>query len=125
MSLLTLEEIKATCLAKAGSSAGYPFGEGTLVFKVLDRMFALISEEKNPLRLNLKCDPEDAQALRAQYPAIIPGYHMNKRHWNSLLLDGSLPEKLVHELIDHSYQLVVAKMSQAQQRKLRAVDKGS
>jgi len=125
MAGLTLDVIKAYCLAKPGSSAGYPFGEGTLVFKVLDRMFALCSEDEQPLRINLKCDPDDALALRAQYSAIVPGYHMNKRHWNSLIMDGSLPENLVFELIDHSYQLVVTKMSQTKQRKLRAIEKSS
>jgi len=123
MAELSLPILKAYCLAKPGSSAGYPFGEGALVIKVLDRMFCLISEDETPLRMNLKCDPDDALALRKQYQAILPGYHMNKKHWNTLVLDGSLPEKLVYELIDHSYDLVVKKMSQAQQRKLRAIAK--
>jgi predicted DNA-binding protein (MmcQ/YjbR family) len=125
MAGLTLEVIKEYCLAKPGSSAGYPFGEGTLVFKVLDRMYALCSEDERPLRINLKCDPDDALALRAQYSAIIPGYHMNKKHWNSLIMDGSLQDSLVFELIDHSYQLVISKMSQAKQRKLRSIEKNS
>ena len=125
MAGLSLEVIKAYCLAKPGSSAGYPFGEGTLVFKVLDRMYALCSEDERPLRINLKCDPDDALALRAQYSAIIPGYHMNKKHWNSLIMDGSLQDSLVFELIDHSYQLVISKMSQAKQRKLRSIEKNS
>ena len=125
MAGLSLEVIKAYCLAKPGSSAGYPFGEGTLVFKVLDRMYALCSEDEQPLRINLKCDPDDALALRAQYSAIIPGYHMNKKHWNSLIMDGSLQDSLVFELIDHSYQLVISKMSQAKQRKLRSIEKNS
>jgi predicted DNA-binding protein (MmcQ/YjbR family) len=125
MAGLTLEVIKAYCLAKPGSSAGYPFGEGTLVFKVLDRMYALCSEDERPLRINLKCDPDDALALRAQYSAIIPGYHMNKKHWNSLIMDGSLQDSLVFELIDHSYQLVISKMSQAKQRKLKSIEKNS
>jgi predicted DNA-binding protein (MmcQ/YjbR family) len=125
MAGLTLEVIKAYCLAKPGSSAGYPFGEGTLVFKVLDRMYALCSEDERPLRINLKCDPDDALALRAQYSAIIPGYHMNKKHWNSLITDGSLQDSLVFELIDHSYQLVISKMSQAKQRKLKSIEKNS
>ena len=125
MAGLTLDVIKAYCLAKPGSSGGYPFGEGTLVVKVLDRMFVLCSEDEQPLRINLKCDPDDALALRAQYSAIIPGYHMNKRHWNSLIMDGSLPENLVFELIDHSYHLVISKMSQAKRRKLRAIEKSS
>ncbi|HKJ26533.1 MAG TPA: MmcQ/YjbR family DNA-binding protein [Anaerolineales bacterium] len=119
----TLEALTKYCLAKPGTTASYPFGEGALVFKVLDKMFALIGEDTDPLRMNLKCDPEDAQALRTQYEAIIPGYHQNKQHWNSLLMDGSLPDTLVHELIDHSYSLVVAKLSASKQKKLRALGK--
>jgi predicted DNA-binding protein (MmcQ/YjbR family) len=119
----TLKALTDYCLAKPGTTAGYPFGEGTLVFKVLDKMYALIGEETDPLRMNLKCDPEDAQALRAQYEAILPGYHQNKQHWNSLLMDGSLTDALVHELIDHSYDLVVSKFSAAKKKKLRASEK--
>ena len=81
-------------------------------------MFALISETSEPLQINLKCDPDDARALRAQYAAIIPGYHMNKKHWNTLIFDGSLPAGLVIELIDHSYELVVSGLTKAQQAQL-------
>jgi len=119
--LQTLDALNDYFLAKPGTTASYPFGEDTLVFKVLDKMYGLVGEDETPLRLNLKCDPEDALALREQYDAIFPGYHMNKKHWNSLVLDGSLPDALVRELIDHSYDLVVSKMSQAKQRKLRSV----
>ncbi|MEJ2759638.1 MAG: MmcQ/YjbR family DNA-binding protein [Anaerolineales bacterium] len=119
----TLDALNDYFLAQPGTTASYPFGEGTLVYKVLDKMYGLVSEDATPLRLNLKCDPDDALALRKQYDAIIPGYHMNKKHWNSLILDGSLPDTLVCELIDHSYDLVVAKMSQVKQRKLRSVGK--
>jgi predicted DNA-binding protein (MmcQ/YjbR family) len=107
------------CLAKPGTSSGYPFGEGALVFKVIDKMFALLSEDNTPLALNLKCDPDDALALREQHPAIKPGYHMNKKHWNTLTIDGSLPDKLVFELIDHSYELVVSKLPKNAKQKLR------
>jgi predicted DNA-binding protein (MmcQ/YjbR family) len=112
------ESIYTYCLKKRGSSASYPFGEGALVFKVLNRMFALIAEEENPLRISLKCDPEDAQALRAQYPAITGAYHMNKEHWNGVCLDGSLPRELVFEMIDHSYDLVVRGMKKADRERL-------
>ena len=87
-------------------------------------MFGLIGEDAVPLQINLKCDPDDALALRVEYQAIIPGYHMNKKHWNSLNMDGSLPANLVHELIDHSYDLVVSTLSQAKQRELTALRKG-
>jgi predicted DNA-binding protein (MmcQ/YjbR family) len=112
------ESIYAYCLKKRGSSASYPFGEGALVFKVLDRMFALVAEDETPLRISLKCDPEDAQALRAQYPAITGAYHMNKEHWNGVRLDGSLPGELVFEMIDHSFNLVVRKMKKTDRERL-------
>ena len=91
MNKLTQQTLTDYCLSKPGTTASYPFGEGTLVLKVLDKMFALISEDSKPLRINLKCDPEDALALRKQYTAITPGYHMNKKHWNTLEMNGSLP----------------------------------
>jgi predicted DNA-binding protein (MmcQ/YjbR family) len=124
MSKITLEQLDGYLLSKTGAEASYPFGEGTRVFKVLGKMFCLIGEDADPLRVNLKCDPDDALALRKQYPAITPGYHMNKQHWNSLYMDGSLPESLVRELIDHSYNLIVASLSRTKQRKQEAMRKG-
>ena len=88
-----------------------PFGPESLVQKVGGKMFALYSPGGEPLRMNLKCDPARALELREQYESIIPGYHMNKRHWNTLILDGSLPAALVKELIEHSYGLVFASLS--------------
>jgi predicted DNA-binding protein (MmcQ/YjbR family) len=119
-----LKTITKYCLEKSSSTASYPFGEGALVFKVLDKMFALIAEEADPLRISLKCDPEDAQALRAEYPAITGAYHMNKEHWNGVLLDGSLPDELVFELIDHSYTLVVKGMKKADRERLLGPEDG-
>jgi predicted DNA-binding protein (MmcQ/YjbR family) len=115
----SLHQIQNYCLDKPGTFSEYPFGEGTLVFKVVSKMFALVDEDNRPLTMNLKCDPDDALALREQYPAIAPGYHMNKKHWNTVTLDGSLPEKLIFELIDHSYELVVAKLTRADRQKIR------
>ena len=114
------DSLKAFCLAKKATTDGYPFGEGTLVFRVLGKIFALISEDSDPLRMNLKCDPDDALALRAEHSAIIPGFHMNKKHWNSIILDGSLPDDLVAEMIDHSYDLVVKGMKKADREKVLA-----
>ena len=95
-------------LAKPGAQASYPFGAGTLVFKVGGKMFALVGEDSEPWTINLKCDPDEALALRAAYPeSITPGYHMDKRHWNTFVLNGSLAEELVNEMIDQSYELVV------------------
>jgi len=115
---INYRSLRKYCLQMAGASASYPFGEGVLAFKVANKMFALIDESQDPLRMNLKCDPEDAQALRAQYYAIQPGYHMNKKHWNSLLIDGSLPDSLVVELINHSYDLVLNNLKKSDREKL-------
>ena len=101
-------------LSKPGAGETTPFGPDVLVYKVGGKMFALTSPDEFPARINLKCDPERAAMLRDEYDSIIPGYHMNKRHWNTLVLDGSLPTKLVRELIDHSYRLVVASLPKSQ-----------
>ena len=110
--------VRKYCLKKRKARVTFPFDTTPLVIKVLDKMFALVSEDADPLRINLKCDPEDAQALRAQYAVIIPGYHMSKRHWNTVILDGSLPDELVYEMIDQSYDLVVRGMKKADRQRL-------
>jgi predicted DNA-binding protein (MmcQ/YjbR family) len=84
----------------------YPFGEGVAVYKAGDKMFALISEGKEPVNLSLKCDPELSKVLREKYETVMPGYHLNKKHWNTLILSGQLPWEEVQALISHSYQLV-------------------
>ncbi len=96
------------CTAKKQVTEGFPFGEGVLVLRVAGKMFALISLDDNPLRINLKCDPERAVELRDQYEVILPGYHMNKKHWNTVVLDGTLSDVFVFELVDHSYDSMVA-----------------
>ena len=101
-------------LSKPGAVETTPFGPDVLVYKVGGKMFALTQQDEFPASINLKCDPERAIVLREEQEAIIPGYHMNKRHWNTLTLDGSLPTKLVKELIDHSYALVVASLPKSQ-----------
>lgn len=106
--------VRAYCAAKRGATAGYPFGEGTLVFKVGGKMFALIGVSDGRPGINLKCDPDWALALRDIYPAVTPGYHMNKRHWNTVNFDGSIPMAEIEEMIDHSYDLVVNSLSRAQ-----------
>jgi len=106
---MDLPDLIAHCLAKPGAEETTPFGPDHLVYKVGGKMFALTSPDEFPPRVNLKCDPERALELRDRYEAIIPGYHMNKRHWNTVILDGSLPDKLIRELIDHSYQFVAKK----------------
>jgi predicted DNA-binding protein (MmcQ/YjbR family) len=104
--------------AKPGSAEDYPFGDEVAVFKVADRMFALVSLGPPPGSVSLKCDPGLAAALRDRYAAITPGYHLNKRHWNTVALDGSVPDEELLELIDHSYELVVARLPRAQRSKL-------
>lgn len=84
----------------------YPFGEGVAVYKLRDKMFALISEGSNPVRISLKCDPQLAEVLREKYETVMPGYHLNKKHWNTIILSGQLPWDEVRDLIRHSYNLV-------------------
>lgn len=104
-----LEEIRDYCLSKKGTEETFPFDQTTLVFKVFGKMYALIDVDE-ARSINLKCDPERAEELREQYEGIIPGYHMSKKHWNTVSLDGSINRSLVMELIDHSYELVYASL---------------
>ena len=102
---MNVEEVRQICIARKGVTESFPFDDLTLVLKVGGKIFSLINLDKNP-SVNLKCDPERAVDLREHHHAILPGYHMNKQHWNTVLLDGSLPEKLIAEMIGHSYDLV-------------------
>jgi predicted DNA-binding protein (MmcQ/YjbR family) len=112
--------IRSYILAKPEASASYPFGEGALVFKVANKMFALIGEDETPETINLKCDPDEALALRSAHPkTITPGYHMDKKHWNTIVLDDSLPDLLVNEMVDQSYALVVRGLPKAVREKLQ------
>jgi predicted DNA-binding protein (MmcQ/YjbR family) len=105
-------------LARPGATVDYPFDETTRVYRVGGKMFALLREDQDPMHINLKCDPADALALRAEHAAILPGYHMSKKHWNTVILDGSLPDDLVYELIDHSSQLVLQSLPKSQRQRL-------
>ena len=107
---MDLPAAAAHCLSLPQTEETTPFGPEVLVYKVGGKMFAATQPDDFPARINLKCDPERSLTLRDEYPGIIPGYHMNKRHWNTVTLDGSVPGKLIRELIDHSYQLVVASL---------------
>jgi len=113
-------ELRDHCLSFLGSEETFPFGPETSVFKVRGRMFALSALDSDSLRVSLKCEPQLAQALRASYPAVLPGYHLNKRHWNTVAIDGSLPEQMVIDLIEDSYDLVVAKLPSTRRRGLLA-----
>jgi predicted DNA-binding protein (MmcQ/YjbR family) len=103
---------------KPGSRRDMPFGPDALVFKVLDKMFALVAWQKDPLTISLKADPVDAVILRKQYPAVTAGYHMHKKHWNTVTLDGSIPDEEIRLMIDESYDLVVLGMTRAQKQQL-------
>lgn len=112
------EEVREFLLQKRFVSEETPFGPEVLVYKIGGKMFALLTIEEVPVRLNLKCDPERSLALRDRHESIIPGYHMNKKHWNTLLLDQSLQNPLIHELIDHSYDLVFASLPKRVKKEL-------
>ena len=113
-----LDVFREHCLAKPGVTEGFPFDEDTLVFKVAGRMFALVDLAGLPPTANLKCDPERAIELRERFEDVRPGYHMNKRHWNTVGLQGDLPGDLLRELLDHSYALVVAGLPARERRRL-------
>lgn len=103
---MNLETIREHCIAKPGVTESFPFDTVTLVFKVGNKLFALLDTESHPTTINLKCDPEQAMELREQFTAVQPGYHMNKIHWNTVIIDGSVRWDQVQEWIDHSYDLV-------------------
>ncbi|MFL5861732.1 MAG: MmcQ/YjbR family DNA-binding protein, partial [Solirubrobacteraceae bacterium] len=110
--------LRDVCLTFRGSEETFPFGFETSVFKVAGKVFALSRLAAEPLSVSVKCDPLLAQQLRAAHGAITPGYHLNKRHWNTILLDGTLPEQMVCDMIEDSYDLVVSGLSRARQRAL-------
>lgn len=113
-----LEAIRTHLLSFPESTEETPFGPEVLVYKVAGKMFATLSPDEVPVRMNLKCDPDRALELRDEHEAIEPGYHMNKRHWNTVSLDGSLTDSFVRELIDHSFERVVAGMPKAKRETL-------
>lgn len=106
---MDLETFRDYCLTKPGATEDTPFGPDNLVFKVGGKMFALASLDEIPARVNLKCDPERALDLRDRYEEVQPGYHMNKKHWNTVTLSGGIPDAEVRRMIDDSYNLVAAK----------------
>jgi predicted DNA-binding protein (MmcQ/YjbR family) len=105
MDIVTLRNY---CISKDGANESFPFGEDTLVFKVNNKIFALVNLDGD-LSINLKCDPAFALELRERHPDVTPGYHMNKKHWNTVMLNGSIPDKEVFSWIDHSYDLIAQK----------------
>jgi predicted DNA-binding protein (MmcQ/YjbR family) len=112
---VTPEDLRSFCLSFNAAAEDFPFSPEVSVFKVSGKMFALTTLDASPLTVNLKCEPENAVQLRKQHPGlIIPGWHMNKRHWNTVTVDGDLPDKLIQELIEDSYDLVVAGLPRAE-----------
>lgn len=103
---MNIEKIREYCISKKGVTEGFPFDQNTLVFKVMDKMFALVNlvDAKS---INLKCEPEKAIALREQYNAVLPGYHMSKKHWNTVMFNESISDNLIMQWIDDSYNLVI------------------
>jgi predicted DNA-binding protein (MmcQ/YjbR family) len=106
-------EFREYCLTKPRATEGTPFGETVLVFKVAEKMFALMSLDEVPATANLKCDPDLALELRDRYEQVRPGYHMNKKHWNTVEIEGGIPETELRKMIDHSYDLVVQSLPRA------------
>lgn len=114
---MNIEDFRSYCISKKGVSEDFPFDENTLVFKVMGKMFALADVEAFD-SINLKCDPEKAVELRELYPAVTPGYHMNKKHWNTVILDSSLTDSLIYNWIDESYSLVVKGLTKTEKNTL-------
>jgi predicted DNA-binding protein (MmcQ/YjbR family) len=118
MDFMRPAELRDACLDFPGAEETFPFGPDTSVFKVEGKMFAVSRLRERPLRVSLKCEPSLADQLRDAHPAVLPGYHLNKRHWNTVLIDGSLPKEMVIDMIEDSYDLVVSKLPAARQRAL-------
>lgn len=118
---MNIEELRDYCLQKPGATEGFPFGEDTLVFKVGDKIFLLIGLTAGN-RFNVKCDPELAVDLRERYTEVIPGYHMNKKLWNTVYMDGSLTRKHLCEMIDHSYEQVVKSLPKKVQAEIAGLE---
>jgi predicted DNA-binding protein (MmcQ/YjbR family) len=117
---MNIENLRDHCLTLPGTSESFPFDESTLVFKVMNKIYALVNLDGD-LSINLKCDPEKAIDLRELYAFIVPGYHMNKKHWNTVHIDETVPGILIKELINHSYLLVVKGLSRKDKENLQEI----
>jgi predicted DNA-binding protein (MmcQ/YjbR family) len=115
---MNAEQLRDYCLSLLGTDEQFPFGPETSVFKVAGKIFALSRLSQHPLRVSLKCDPSLAEELRKAHPTVIPGYHLNKRHWNTVIIDGSLSDEIISDMIEDSYDLIVSKLPRAQQKAL-------
>ena len=115
---MNIEFLREYCLSKKEVTESFPFGNSTLVFKVKEKIFLFASLEESTLQFNLKCDPDKAIEFREQYDAVQPGYHMNKKHWNTIIADGTIPTKIIKEMIDDSYLLIIKSLPKKQQEDL-------
>jgi len=115
---MNIETLREYCLSKKAVTEDFPFGEDTLVFRVLNKIFLLVSLSSNPLQFNAKCDPDKAIELRDQYDVVQPGYHMNKKHWNTIIMNGSLSNAQLKEMIDDSYNLIVQSLPKKERENL-------
>jgi len=118
---MNIEDLRHLCLSYKGVEETTPFGPDTLVFKVMGKMFALVSLDETPLRCNVKCDPEKVDELREAFTGVIPGYHMNKQHWNTLVFDGSFSDSDAHRWVKDSYHLIVNSLPKRLQSELEAL----
>ena len=121
---MNIEQLHQYCISQKGVTEHFPFDEVTLVFKVMGKMFALVGLQKwenGEQKINLKCDPEWSEELRASYDSISPGYHMNKKHWNTITVNADVTDALLCELIDHSYDIVVQKLTKKLKQELKSL----
>src|SRR5690606_20733119 len=116
---MNIESLREYCLSKKAVTESFPFGEDTLVFKVGDKIF-LLTGLNQPNSFNVKCNPEKAISLREQFPEVTPGYHMNKKHWNTVFFDGSLSDRQLVEMIDHSYDMVFKSLPKSIQSEINS-----
>ena len=115
---MTADQLRDHCFSFLGAKETFPFGPETSVFKVAGKIFALSRLAATPLSVSLKCEPELAEQLREAHAAVIPGYHLNKRHWNTVIIDGSLPDKMICDMVEDSYDLVVSQLPEGRRRAL-------
>ncbi len=115
---MNIEELREYCISKKGATESLPFGPETLVFKVINKAFLLVGMDESPLQFNVKCESEKAIELREKYSCVIPGYHMNKKHWNTIIADGSVSIHILREWITDSYNLVVNGLTKKEKQEL-------
>ena len=115
---MTAADLRDYCLSLRGTEEEFPFGPDTSAFKVVGKIFALSRLSEDPLRVSLKCDPSLAEELRKAHAAVIPGYHLNKRHWNTVIIDGSLTDELIRDLVEDSYDLIVSRLPRQRRQAL-------